>query len=445
MATEVIMPKVDMVMETGTFVEWLKKEGEHVNKGDPLFVITTEKAAIEVESPADGILAGVTAKPDDVIPVTEVMAYILAPGEALPSKAAASACRSRLCAAPAKVETVVETAAAPAVTSESGKVRATPVARRMAQELGVDLSQISGRGPQGRIHKADILALQTTKASRRVSSQGRDVICDPNACQPVWADTAAGCAPETGRTHGRSAQDHRRADGLSAFTAPHINLSLRVDMTEVIRLRERVLEPLQAQTGQRVSYTAILARAVATVLPRHPYLNASLSDGNIILWDDIHLGIATSVEENLIVPVIREAQNQNLGQIVTTLADLTERARNRRLTSAEMMGSTFTISNLGMFGIESFTAIINPPESAILAVGRMVDTPVAHEGQIVMRPMMELTACADHRISDGATVARFLADLKHPGKSVPADLRHIQMTETILSSSAASGMNSKRH
>ena len=183
-------------------------------------------------------------------------------------------------------------------------------------------------------------------------------------------------------------------------------------MTEVVRLRERVLEPLQAQTGQRVSYTAILARAVATVLPRHPYLNASLSDGNIILWEDIHLGIATSVEENLIVPVIREAQNKNLGQLVTTLADLTERARNRRLTSAEMMGSTFTISNLGMFGIESFTAIINPPESAILAVGRMVDTAVAYEGQIVMRPMMELTACADHRISDGATVARFLADLK---------------------------------
>ena len=173
------------------------------------------------------------------------------------------------------------------------------------------------------------------------------------------------------------------------------------------------MEPLQAQTGQKVSFTAILARAVATVLPRHPYLNASISDGNIILWDDIHLGIATSVEENLIVPVIREAQNRSLGQIVTSLADLTERARNRHLKPAEMMGSTFTISNLGMFGIKSFTAIINPPESAILAVGKMVDTPVAHEGQIVLRPMMELTACADHRISDGATVARFLADLKN--------------------------------
>jgi pyruvate dehydrogenase E2 component (dihydrolipoamide acetyltransferase) len=183
-------------------------------------------------------------------------------------------------------------------------------------------------------------------------------------------------------------------------------------MTEAIRLREHLLEPLKLQTGQRISYTAILARAVATVLPRHPYMNASLSDRSIILWDDIHLGIATSVEENLIVPVIRDAQNRSLGQIVTTLADLTERARNRRLAPAEMMGSTFTISNLGMFGIESFTAIINPPEAAILAVGKMVDTPVKSGDGFEFRPMIQLTASADHRIVDGATVARFLDDLK---------------------------------
>jgi pyruvate dehydrogenase E2 component (dihydrolipoamide acetyltransferase) len=199
---------------------------------------------------------------------------------------------------------------------------------------------------------------------------------------------------------------------FSAFTAPHITLSLRVDMTEAIRLRERVMEPIKVQTGQRVSFTAILARAVATVLPRHPYLNASLADGSIILWDDIHLGIATSVEESLIVPVIREAQSRNLGQIVTALTDLTERARNRRLTPAEMMGSTFTISNLGMFGIETFTAIINPPESAILAVGKMVDTPVRSGDSFVFRPMIQLTVSADHRVADGVAVARFLDELK---------------------------------
>ena len=410
MATEVIMPKVDMVMETGTFVEWLVKEGGQTSKGDPLFVIITEKAAIEVESPADGILAGVTAKPDDVIPVTQTIAYILAPGEELPSKAAPQPVAPPTVKAEAKVETVVATV--PSVGSD--KVRATPVARRMAEELGVELSQIPGRGPNGRIHKADVLAYQKPQAPVPTSPSVPVVSTPVVTPQPLSQSTIP--LPDARRKQVVPVSGARKiiAERMaqSAFTAPHINLSLRVDMTEVIRLRERVLEPLQAQTGQRVSFTAILARAVATVLPRHPYLNASLSDGNIILWDDIHLGIATSVEDSLIVPVIREAQSRSLGQIVTTLADLTERARSRRLTTAEMTGSTFTISNLGMYGIESFTAIINPPEAAILAVGKMVDTPIQQDGQIVFRPMMEITACADHRIADGATVARFLADLK---------------------------------
>jgi pyruvate dehydrogenase E2 component (dihydrolipoamide acetyltransferase) len=416
MATEVIMPKVDMVMETGTFVEWLVKEGGHVNKGDALFVIMTDKAAIEAESPADGILAGATAKADDVIPVTQVIGYILAPGEALPTKAAPQPVAAAV-PAPAKVE-AAEPAKAAAGASEPGKVRATPVARRMAEAQGIDLSKVAGRGPQGRIHKADILAFQESRTS--VEPPGV-LAATPAAISAPVVFAPAGLSAPIPLPDARQKQvvplsGPRKiiADRMtySAFTAPHINLSLRVDMTEAIRLRERVLEPLQAQTGQRVSYTAILARAVATVLPRHPYLNASLSDGNIILWEDIHLGIATSVEENLIVPVIREAQSKSLGQIVTALADLTERARNRRLKPTEMSGSTFTISNLGMFGIESFNAIINPPEAAILAVGKMVDTPVAHEGQIVLRPLMEVTACADHRIADGAAVARFLADLK---------------------------------
>ncbi len=427
MPTEVIMPKVDMVMETGTFVEWLKKEGEHVNKGDPLFVIMTDKAAIEAESPANGILAGLTAKADDVIPVTQVIGYILAPGETLPAKAktAEAAPQPTAAGAPVMASPGPEAPPEPAEAgpAQAGKVRATPVARRMARELGLDLSQVSGRGPRGRIQKADILAAQKTPQpgvlpdtaaaapvpakAERVEAEPAAVFLSPSSPIPLPDARRKQVVPLAGA---RKIIAGRMA--YSAFTAPHINLSLRVDMTEAVRLRERVLEPIQVQTGQRVSFTAILARAVAAVLPRHPYMNASLSDDSIILWEDIHLGIATSVDENLIVPVIREAQNRSLGQIVTTLADLTERARNRRLTPTEMMGSTFTISNLGMYGIESFTAIINPPEAAILAVGKMVDTPVAHEGQIVLHPMLELTACADHRVADGVTVARFLADLK---------------------------------
>ncbi len=425
MATEVIIPKVDMVMETGTFVEWLKQEGETVSKGDPLFVITTDKAAIEVESPGDGILSGVSAKPEDVIPVTEVIAYLLAPGEQLPVRGAPQPVAT--VSAPSAGESASAIEAASAVQAEiavpkaagTGKVRVTPVARRMAQELHIDLAQIEGRGPRGRIHKADVLAFQESQPPDRQLKA-------PDARLAAAPESPAIPAPN-GKHAPLPLPDARRKQvvplagarkiiaermAYSAFTAPHISLSLRVDMSEAIRLRGRVLEPIQAQTGQRVSFTAILARAVATVLPRHPYLNASLSDGNIILWDDIHLGIATSVEESLIVPVIREAQNRNLGQIVASMADLTERARNRRLTPGEMTGSTFTISNLGMFGIESFTAIINPPESAILAVGKMVDTPVRNADSFVFQPVIQLTVSADHRIVDGVSVARFLDELK---------------------------------
>jgi pyruvate dehydrogenase E2 component (dihydrolipoamide acetyltransferase) len=426
------MPKVDMVMESGTLLEWLKKEGEHVNKGEPLFVINTDKAAIEVESTADGILSGVKAKPNDVIPVSEVIAYILKAGETLPGKAVPQPSDAIAAPAAVKAPALVEMTLAAAESTQSGKVRATPVARRIAEEMQVDLTLLTGRGPRGRIQKADVLACQkqfieplsilvpAVVPAAPVTVPGPAAVHTVPVIVPIPAPAGQQPAtiplPDARRklvvpvTGPRKIIAERMAYSIS--TAPHINISLHVDMTEAIRLRERVLEPLKAQTGQRLSYTAILARAVATVLPRHPYLNASLCGSDIILWEDIHLGIATSVEENLIVPVIREIQCQNLGQIVTTLADLTERARSRRLKPTEMMGSTFTISNLGMFGVESFTAIINPPESAILAVGKMVDTPVKTADGFEFRPMIQLTVSADHRIVDGAGVARFLADLK---------------------------------
>ena len=198
----------------------------------------------------------------------------------------------------------------------------------------------------------------------------------------------------------------------SAATAPHITLSLHVDMSEATHLRTRLLEKIEQSTGQRLSFTAILVRAVAAVLPHHPFINASLNGDEIICWEDVHLGIATSLKDYLIVPVIRQAQTKNLEQLVVVLADLVERARSHRLSPAEMSGSTFTISNLGMFGIESFTAIINPPESAILAVGKIVERQAAGENGLVLKPMMNLTLSADHRVIDGAAAASFLAELK---------------------------------
>jgi pyruvate dehydrogenase E2 component (dihydrolipoamide acetyltransferase) len=402
------MPKVDMVMDTGTFVEWLKQEGDHVEKGEPLFIILTDKANIEIEAPASGLLAGVRAQPDDVIPVSEVIAYILKPGESLPAAAEARPATTAPAGAPTITQPLVSEVAPPG--PGEGKVPATPLARRLAAELGIELAQVPGRGPRGRIHKADVLAFAERQrplgrpvvaaSTVQVGATGRSPVLLPDARRKEVVPLAGP----------RKIIAERMA--YSAFTAPHITLSLRVDMSEATRLRARLQEPIQQKTGQRPSFTAIIALAVAKVLPRHPYLNASLHGEEIILWADVHLGIATSVEDYLIVPVIREAQSKNLAQIVVALADLTARARARRLAPAEMSGSTFTISNLGMFGIETFTAIINPPESAILAVGRIVDTPVDAAGEIALRPVMKLTLSADHRVVDGVTAARFLAELK---------------------------------
>ena len=406
MATEVIMPKVDMVMDEGTFVEWLKEEGDPVKKGEPLFIILTDKANIEIEAPADGILAGVSAQPGDVIPVTGVIAYILEPDEALPAAVEGRPAAVPAAEAPISIPITPEPVAVEVVSpaSREGKVRATPVARRLAAELGIDLTHISGRGPGGRIHKADVLAF----AERRPPvAPLQPAVAAPVLQMPLPDALQKKVVPLAGP---RKIIAERMA--YSAFTAPHITLSLRVDMSEATRLRDRVQEPIQQETGYRLSFTAIIARAVASVLPRHPYLNASLRGEEIITWDNVHLGIATSLEDYLVVPVVRETQAKDLKQIVAAIGNLVERARVKHLAPAEMTGSTFTITNLGMFGIESFSAIINPPESAILAVGRIVDTPVSVDGEIVLRPMMNLTLSADHRVVDGAAAARFLAELK---------------------------------
>jgi len=414
MATEVIMPKVDMVMDTGTLVEWLKEEGDPVEKGEPLFIVLTDKANIEVESPGSGILAGITAKPDDVIPVTEVIAYLIEPGESLPEKTAiapvAVPAAETTPTAPDTPESKPAAIEQPTVSQPANgmeKVRATPAARRIAVELGVDLSQVAGTGTNGRVHKANVLAFVQEQQPAAATPAPGPAAGFPALDIPLPDARQKEVVPFVGP---RKIIAERLS--YSAFTAPHINLSLRIDMTEADRLRSRVKDLIEKKTGRKPSFTAIVARAVASVLPNHPFLNASLNRDKIIAWEDVHLGIATSMEDYLIVPVIREAQNKNLERIVAEMGDLVERARTKRLTPTEMSGSTFTISNLGMFGIESFTAIINPPEVAILAVGKIVDTPVGVEGEIQLRPMMNLSLAVDHRVVDGAAAARFLAELQ---------------------------------
>ena len=421
MATEIIMPKVDMVMETGTFVEWLKKEDEQVNKGEPLFVILTDKATIECESPETGILAGINAKPDDVIPVTNVIGYILKPGEDLPKVVQpAPAVKTTAPVGTSTQQPVLEKA--DKVSEMPGKteqklLRATPLAKTIAKEKGLDLNSILGRGPRGRIYKADVIASLTQMAPSNtapspatVKTPALNLPVSP-AGQALPGQAPAATIMERIPLKGPRAIIAERMT-MSFTSIPHLNESISVDMSEVVRMRERVNPIIESETGNKVTYTAIIALAVAKLLPNHRTLNSSLQGSEIVIWEDVNLGIATSLDDYLIVPVIKQAQVRDLKSIVNEMSRLLESARNKKLDPGDMTGSTFTITNLGMFGIESFTAIINPPEAAILAVGRMMDQPVAINNELVIRPMMNLTIAADHRINDGAGVAKFLMDLK---------------------------------
>ncbi len=402
MPVPIIMPKVDMVMETGTFVEWLAKEGDSVEKDKPLFVILTNKAAIEIEAPASGILAGIKAKPDDVIPVAEIIGYILKPGENLPE--------SETKTITTETQTTVSSSSAPeqsAASSSSANqlIRATPLARAIARQKGIDLSSVTGSGVRGRIYKADVLAA--------ADRQSPSALKQPPPARP---DIQLPLLPPA-RIKNRIPLSGPRAIiaqrmAHSAATIPHVYETIAVDMTEVIRLREKIGPAILKNTGYKLTFTTIIAYSVARLLPRHPTLNSSLVNDEIILWEDIHIGIAASLDDLLIVPVIRSAQEKNLEAMAAALGKLLDSARNRRLEPTDMTGSTFTISNLGMYGVDSFTAIINPPECAILAVGKMVDTPAAINGQVTVRPMLTLTLAFDHLINDGARAARFLTDLK---------------------------------
>jgi pyruvate dehydrogenase E2 component (dihydrolipoamide acetyltransferase) len=414
MKAEVIMPKVDMDQESGTLVEWLKQEGDTVKKGDPLFVILTAKATIEIEAPESGILRGITAKKDDVIPVTEVIAYIVSPDEKFEAPAAKSAetnATVKTAVSGTAESKVQESTAAPTmIAGDASQVRATPLARAIARDKGLDLTVVPGRGPRGRIYKADVLSAvekgvgaPTAKPAAFTGQIGNV----PTMQIPLPNARIRERIPLKGI---RSVIAQRLSYSWS--TIPHIYESVNVNMEEVVRLRERVNQVVQEHTGLKVSYTAILALAVARLLPKHPSLNSSFTGEEVIQWEDVNLGIATSLEDYLIVPVVRSAQEMNLENIVKEMSRLLESARSKKMEPADMSGSTFTITNLGMFGIESFTAIINPPETAILAVGKMLDTPVVIDGKVEIRPMMNLTIAVDHRVNDGARAAKFLTELK---------------------------------
>ena len=439
----VVMPALEMAQDTGTLLRWLKSEGEQVQRGEPLMEIETDKVTLEIEAGGSGVLTQVSAGPGDEVPVGQVIALLLAEGEAAAAPAAVSASPAR----PARALPASPVAAKPAAASRApAAVAASPLARRLAAEHGVDLSELPATS--GRISKADVLAwlererpaggsrvLASPKARRLAAEQGIELatLAGRGPQGAVLAGDVQAAAPEVAAAPAVIAADAAAADyevlrvvpltGMrgaiaartqaSARTAPHISLTLGADMSEALRLQQQLGPAVQAASGHKLTLTTLLARAVVATLKTHSRLNAHLLKDEIREFRPVHLGVAVALADGLLVPVMRDCDTLGLAQLQASLQQVAERARARTLTVAELRGATFTLSNLGMYGIEHFSAIINPPEVAILAVGAVQERVVAVAGQAVVRPMLQLTINVDHRAVDGAVAAAFLRDLKN--------------------------------
>ena len=426
MAIEMIMPKVDMDQETGTVVEWTKTDGQQVKEGETILVIETDKIAIDVEAPGTGILNGISAHPGDVIPIGTVIAYILEEGEEVPVVKAVS---------PAPESEVKHATVAPA-----GDVPATPVAKKMAEVHGVDLSKVAPSGAGGKVTKDDVQSAITppvavgggqviaTPAARRTARisgvnlslvqgsgpGGRIQAIDVESFRPGISLPAASPV-QSGESIPLIGMRRTIAERLTASyqSIPHIQFTARVDMTNFIKARKDYNDLALERGDGKVSVTAMLVKLVAMVIVDHPMINSSLVEDSIILHQDINIGVAVALEKGLIVPVVKNANQKGISNIALETTDLVKRAREETLVGADVRGGTFTITNLGPFGVEQFNAIINPPEAGILAIGATTREVIAlDEGTIAVRPIMRFTLSADHRIIDGAVAARFIADLK---------------------------------
>lgn len=408
MAKDIVMPALGMAQETGTLLKWFKAPGETVARGEPLMEIETDKTTVEIEASAAGVLANVTAKAGDVIPVGQTIAVLLQPGES----------------------------AAPAAQPEAPRaVTASPVAARMAAEHQLDLAQIKPQG--GRIQKEDVLAylaaqktgpaprpaarlLASPKARRLAQEAGLD-LADLKGSGPegaiLAADVSAAAPAETPAAP--PAAIPAAGDGLPASriwrvmaerltqawtTIPHFYLQRDVDAGALLAWQAEAA----ARSAEKVSITDLLVKVIAAALTRHPRVNASWRDGDIRLNRDINIGLAVAVEDGLLVPVIHGAAALGLNDITRERKALVSAAQAARLTPDQMSGGTFTLSNLGMYGVDEFKAIVNPPQAAILAVGRIAERVVPIQGQPAVRSMLTLSLSCDHRVVDGARGAQFL-------------------------------------
>jgi pyruvate dehydrogenase E2 component (dihydrolipoamide acetyltransferase) len=432
MAVEIVMPRMGLTMETGTVVAWLKKENQQVTAGEPLLEIETDKSTVEIESPASGVLGQILCGPGETIPVGQVIGYLIKEGETAPDTVSQPAIRQEQPVAVASDTTPVQS-----IQQDSGKPKASPAARTLARRLGVELAEISGTGPGGRVVAwnvqaqseqlaAEILAVKkVTPIAKRMAAEyaldlstiqgtgqsGRVTRADVE--KAVQASPQPAPASQPGEITPLTRTQKIMAERMSASfsNAPHFYLHVEVDMRGMVALREKLKERLEKRYGIHLTFTDLLIKYCALVLKRHPMVMAQWSEQGLVQPGSVNVGVAMDAASGLIVPVIQQADQLGLVEISRRRQALAERAQAAKLQPQDLELGVFTISNLGMYGIDSFDAILNPPQSAILAVGRIKERALVIGGAIVAAPVMNLSLSADHRVMDGATAARFLGEL----------------------------------
>jgi len=381
------MPALEMAQETGKIVSWLKKEGDAISKGEPLLEVETDKAVVEIEATADGVLGGVKSHEGDVVPVGVTIAWILAPGEQPPVESSTAAPSARkITEQPQPAAPRPTPAPAEAVVPAEGGARISPKARRLAKERGVDINRIRGTGVDGAITSEDVLAAAEALAVSAAPAQ-----------TPATLSAIARLMAE------RTTQ--------SWTQVPHFFLVREIDAGALLQTREQLGPAIERERGVRLTHTDLLVALTARVLKKHPKMNASWAGNAIQLNPQVNMSVAIAVTDGVVGAVIPNADLAALADIALQRRDLTERARSGRLRPADLAAGTFTITNLGMYNVDAFNAIIAPPQAASLAVGRIADRVVAVNGQPGVRPIMTLTLSGDHRVIDGAQAAVFLNDL----------------------------------
>jgi pyruvate dehydrogenase E2 component (dihydrolipoamide acetyltransferase) len=410
MSSQVTLPRLGQGMESGTIVRWLKSEGDEIEKGDPLYELDTEKVTQEVEADAGGVLLKILAQEGEEIEVGKAIAVIGEQGEDVPTEASEPKAETEEPTEVTEEEPAEEGEPAPEREDErergreegpegpsepdqrvnGGRVKASPLARRIAKERGIDLAQLSGTGPEGRIVAEDVERAQVAPVTARPTT-------------PVATEIEIVKLNQMRKTIARRMTE--------AWEAPAFQIAMSADMTASIRLREALLERVE-EGGVRPTYSDILTKVVALALMRHRDMNAHFGGDEVLLFPTANIGIAVAVPHGLVVPVIQSCEAKTIEEIAVVRADIVERTRGGKLRVEDLENGTFTISNLGMYGVERFTAVLNPPQAGILAVGAIEERAVVEDGELEIQPRMDLTLTVDHRSVDGATASEFLRTVK---------------------------------